>query len=54
LNIRRFSIEALEGYFECHIGLVVANADQLHIAIDALKSLESVNNVMRVEQAHED
>jgi GTP pyrophosphokinase len=54
LNIRRFNIEALEGYFECHIGLVVSNSDQLHLAIEALKSLESVNNVMRVEKTQDE
>jgi GTP pyrophosphokinase len=53
LNIRRFSIDAQEGYFECRLGLVVNNADQLHLAIAALKSLDGVNNAMRMEQKEE-
>ncbi len=49
LNIRAFNIEGNEGYFECHVKLMVANKDQLTLAIRALKTLEGVANVVRVE-----
>ena len=49
LNIRSFTIEGVEGYFEGRIRVIVANKDQLAIAIKALKSLSGVSNVTRVE-----
>ncbi len=49
LNIRAFNIEGNEGYFECHVKLMVTNKDQLTLAIRALKTLEGVANVVRVE-----
>ena len=50
LNIRSFSIEGNEGYFEGRVKVVVTNKDQLLLAIRDLKSLEGVNNVVRVEE----
>ena len=47
INIRSFSISGDEGYFEGKIGLLVANKDQLQIAIRNLKSLENISYVMR-------
>jgi GTP pyrophosphokinase len=49
LNIRSFSIEGDEGYFEGRIKLIVRHKDQLQIAIKALKSLEGVSNVIRID-----
>jgi GTP diphosphokinase / guanosine-3',5'-bis(diphosphate) 3'-diphosphatase len=49
LNIRSFSIEGNEGYFEGRVKVVVSNKDQLALAIKALKGLEGVSNVIRVE-----
>jgi GTP diphosphokinase / guanosine-3',5'-bis(diphosphate) 3'-diphosphatase len=49
LNMRSFHIDGKEGYFEAKIALVVVNTDQLNMAIRALKTLEGVQNVFRVE-----
>jgi GTP pyrophosphokinase len=49
LNIRSFSIEGDEGYFEGRIKLIIQHKDQLQIAIKALKNLEGVSNVQRVD-----
>ena len=48
VNIRRFSIEGDEGYFEGTIGLLVLNTDQLNLAIKTLKELPSVSSVERI------
>ena len=47
LNIRAMNIEGTGGYFECNISLVVANLDQLAVAMNALSSLEAVTSVVR-------
>lgn len=49
LNIRSFSISGYEGFFKGKISLLVANTDQLNIAIRALKNLESISTVSRIE-----
>ncbi|MFM9951027.1 MAG: RelA/SpoT family protein [Saprospiraceae bacterium] len=49
LNIRAFSIKGDQGYFEGEVSLLVSNADQLNLAIQALKSLENVSSVQRFE-----
>jgi GTP diphosphokinase / guanosine-3',5'-bis(diphosphate) 3'-diphosphatase len=49
LDIRSFSIEGNEGYFEGRVKVVVANKDQLEKAMKALKGLENVSNVIRIE-----
>jgi len=49
LNIRSFSISGYEGFFKGKISLLVANTDQLNIAIRALKNLDSISTVSRVE-----
>lgn len=49
LNIRSFNIEGNEGYFEAKISLFVQNLDQLHMAIRALKNLNNVSTVSRIE-----
>ncbi len=49
LNIRSFSIEGNQGYFEGRIKLVVANKDQLALVTKALRKMENVSNVSRAE-----
>jgi len=49
LNIRSFSISGYEGYFKGKISLLVANTDQLNLAIQALKNLDSISTVSRIE-----
>lgn len=49
LNIRSFSIAGDEGYFEGKVSLLVANTDQLNVAIKTLRNLENISTVTRVE-----
>ncbi len=49
LNIRSFSIEGDEGYFKGQISLLVKNTDQLYMAMQALKNLDNISTVTRVE-----
>ena len=49
LNIRSFSMEGDEGYFEGKISLLVSNIDQLNIAIRSLQNLENVSTVSRID-----
>ncbi|MCB0548782.1 MAG: bifunctional (p)ppGpp synthetase/guanosine-3',5'-bis(diphosphate) 3'-pyrophosphohydrolase [Phaeodactylibacter sp.] len=49
LNIRSFNIAGDEGYFEGKVSLLVKNTDQLNLAIRALKNLDSVSTVTRVD-----
>lgn len=49
LNIRSFSISGHEGYFKGKISLLVANTDQLNVAIRALQNLDNISTVSRVE-----
>ncbi|MCO6485610.1 MAG: bifunctional (p)ppGpp synthetase/guanosine-3',5'-bis(diphosphate) 3'-pyrophosphohydrolase [Saprospiraceae bacterium] len=51
LDIRSFSIEGKEGYFEGKISLIVHNKDQVVLAIRALKSLEGISSVVRLDSA---
>lgn len=48
LNIRSFFIEGHEGYFEGKVHLLVANKNQLNIAIRGLQNLEGVSSVSRL------
>ena len=48
LNIRKFSIEGDEGYFEGTIKLMVKNTKQLERAIQELQNLENISTVTRV------
>jgi GTP pyrophosphokinase len=52
LNIRSFSIEGAEGYFEGRVGLFVANKNQLNQAVHSLQQLEGVSSVTRVDKSH--
>ena len=48
INIRSFSIEANEGYFEGKIKLIVLNKNQLNQAIKTLEGLKGISTVTRV------
>lgn len=49
LNIRSFSINGNDGFFEARISLLVKNKDQLYLAMQGLKNLEHISTVSRVE-----
>lgn len=49
LNIRSFSIEGNQGYFEGKVSIIVKNIDQLNLTIRALKSLKNVSSVTRLD-----
>ncbi len=49
LNIRSFSIEGKEGYFEGKISLMVKNKSQLQKAMASLTKLKSISTVERIE-----
>ncbi len=49
LNIRSFSIDGDEGYFEGKISLLVRNTDQLNLALRSLQNLDNVSSVSRIE-----
>ncbi|MEM1328740.1 MAG: HD domain-containing protein [Bacteroidota bacterium] len=49
LNIRSFSISGEEGVFEGYISLLVSNKDQLYLAMEALKKLDNISTVTRVD-----
>ena len=50
LNIRSFSIQGREGYFEGKVSLFVLNKDQLTIVIKAIENLDGVSTVTRIEK----
>ena len=50
INIRSFSIQGDEGYFEGKISLFVKNKDQLNHVIAAIKRLDGINNVTRIDK----
>jgi GTP pyrophosphokinase len=49
LNIRSFSINGTEGVFEGFISLLVSNKDQLYLAMEALKKLDNISTVTRID-----
>lgn len=49
LNIRALNINGDQGYFKANLTLLVANKDQLHLAIVALKELDNVSTVHRMK-----
>ncbi len=49
LNMRAISIQGDEGYFEGKISIFVLNKDQLTLAMKAIKQLEGVSTVERVD-----
>lgn len=51
LNIRSFSIEGNEGYFEGRVSVIVANKDQLNLAIKSIEKLPGISSVVRYNKA---
>ena len=49
LNIRSMNIAGREGFFEAELSLIVANTDQLNLAIRSLKNLDNVSTVIRID-----
>lgn len=50
INIKTFSIEGKEGFFEGRIGIVVLNKDQLNLVVQALEKLPGISSVVRTER----
>jgi GTP pyrophosphokinase len=50
INIRSFSIEGDEGYFEGKISIVVINKNQLNLVIRNLKKLDGISSVSRLDK----
>jgi len=50
VNIRSFSIDGVEGYFEGRISIVVINKDQLKLVMKSIEKLPGVSTVARVEK----
>lgn len=48
VNIRSFSIEGHEGYFEGKISVFVANKDQLTVVMRAIEKLDTISHVSRI------
>ena len=48
VNIRSFSIQGHEGYFEGKVSIFVKNKDQLSQVINSIKKLDGITNVTRL------
>ncbi len=49
LNMRSFSMEGKEGFFEGRVSLLVQNTDQLNLAIRSLQNLDNITSVVRID-----
>lgn len=52
VNIKSFSIEGNEGYFEGRIAIVVLNKDQLNNVVHTLEKVPGVSSVVRSDKQH--
>jgi GTP diphosphokinase / guanosine-3',5'-bis(diphosphate) 3'-diphosphatase len=50
INIKSFSIEGREGFFEGRIGVVILNKDQLNMVVHSLERLEGISSVTRTDR----
>lgn len=50
INIKSFSIEGREGFFEGRIGIVVLNKDQLNLVVQSLERLPGISSVIRTDR----
>jgi GTP pyrophosphokinase len=50
INIRSFSIEGNEGYFEGKVSIFVMNKDQLNLVLKNVEKLEGIYSVSRLEK----
>ena len=53
VNIRSFSIDGHEGYFEGKISIVVINKDQMNLVKKSIEKLEGVYSVTRIDKSEE-
>jgi guanosine-3',5'-bis(diphosphate) 3'-pyrophosphohydrolase len=51
VNIRSFSIDGVEGYFEGRISVVVINKNQLNLVMRSVEKLEGVSTVSRIDKS---
>lgn len=49
MNIRSFSIEGKEGYFEGKVSLMVMNKNHLNMALKSLEKLDGISSVARLD-----
>jgi GTP pyrophosphokinase len=52
VNIRSFSIDGNEGYFEGKISIIVINKDQLNLVIKSIERLDGVSTVTRIDKSN--
>jgi len=52
VNIRSFSIDGHEGYFQGRISIVVINKDQLNVVIKSVERLDGVSTVTRIDKSN--
>ena len=50
MEVRSFNITGTDGFFEARVSMLVRNTDHLYLAMQALKNLENVSTVSRVEE----
>jgi GTP diphosphokinase / guanosine-3',5'-bis(diphosphate) 3'-diphosphatase len=50
INIKSFSIQGSEGFFEGRIGIVVLNKDQLNLVVHSLEKLPGISSVIRTDR----
>ena len=53
VNIRSFSIDGNEGYFEGKISIIVINKDQLNVVIKSIERLDGVSTVTRIDKSND-
>jgi len=53
VNIRSFSIDGHEGFFQGKISIVVINKDQLNLVIKSIERLEGISTVIRNDKSNE-
>ncbi len=51
VNIRSFSIDGVEGYFEGRISVVVINKDQLNLVMRSVEKLRGISTVTRIDKS---
>ncbi|MFZ1749145.1 MAG: RelA/SpoT family protein [Saprospiraceae bacterium] len=52
VNIKTFSMEGKEGYYEGRIGVIVMNKDQLNLVVQALEKLPGISSVVRTDRTY--
>jgi GTP pyrophosphokinase len=51
VNIRSFSIDGVEGYFEGRISIVVINKNQLNLVMKSIEKLDGISTVTRIDKS---